>query len=108
VTTRREVEKRLGPSIRHCDRPPAITYLWITPGWTIYSWWIMVGPYAGAAGEAGDFSVGGRHAFFVVFDDNGIVRQTDFVSLSQRSSLDDELEQWAKQVRRNHRPPATR
>ena len=36
VTTRREIERRLGPSIRHCDRPPAITYLWITPGWTMY------------------------------------------------------------------------
>jgi hypothetical protein len=31
-----------------------------------------------------------------------IVRQTDFVSLSQRSSLDDELELWAKRVQTKH------
>ena len=93
VTTRREVERRLGAGTRHCDRPPAAAYLWETPGWTVH-WWAF-GPYGG---DSDEFPVGGRHAFFVAFDGRGIVRQADFVSLSQRGSLDDKLEEWAKRV----------
>ena len=45
------------------------------------------------------FPAGGWHALFVAFDDQGIVVNKDFVSLSHRSSLDEQLERWAKRVR---------
>ena len=99
VTTRREVERRLGASTRHCDRPPATVYLWETPPWTVH-WWLF-GPYGG---DASDFPVGGRHVFFVAFDDRGIVLQAEFVNVSQHGSLDDKLEEWAKHVRASLAP----
>ncbi len=101
VTTQLEVERRLGPSTRHCDRPPAITYLWKTPGWTTY-WWI-IGP---GGTVSGDFPIEDRHAFFVAFDDKGVVLQTAFVSPWKHGSLDDQLEQWASTVRSRARPNA--
>lgn len=69
------------------------------PGWTVF-WWV-----ASTESAIGDnFPVGGWHALFVAFDDEGIVLQTDFVSLSHRSSLDEQLERWAKRVRKKEYP----
>ena len=94
VTTRLEVERRLGTATRHSDRPPATAYFWKSRGWTMY-WWIMT-PYGG---DVDDFSLGDRHAFFVVYDDKGIVLQTAFFTPLRRGSIDDRLEEWANSVR---------
>jgi hypothetical protein len=55
-------------------------------------WWLL----SPGGGDANHFQVGGRHALFVSFDDMGVVRKMDFVNLSLHTSLDDELESWAK------------
>jgi len=100
VTTRREVEHHLGPSTRHCDHPPASAYLWETPPWTMY-WWVAV---PDAAFSDNFLAGGGRYVFFIAFDDRGIVRKCEFRSLSQRGSLDDKLELWAKRDRHRKFP----
>ena len=90
-TTRLEVERRLGPPTRHCDQLAATAYWWETSGMTVY--WLLLAP---GGVNANNFQVGGRHAFFVAFDEKSIVRKADFVNLSLHTSLDDELENWAK------------
>lgn len=95
TTTRREVEQRLGSCSRDCLRPPSIAYSWETPCWKVV-WW-LAGPYGG--GVIDDYPVGGWHALFVTFDDNGHALQKDFVSLSHGRSLDEQLERWARRVR---------
>ena len=94
-TTRVEVEQRLGPCSRDCSRSPSIAYTWETPAWTVF-WWVA--PVIAADG--GSFPVGGWHALFVALNDQGVVLQKDFVSLSRRSSLSEQLERWAKHVRK--------
>ncbi len=98
-TTRLEVEKQLGPCTRDCPRAPSIAYSWETPGWTMF-WWVA--STHSAMGD--DFEVGGWHALSVAFDDTGVVLRKDFVSLSNGSSLDEQLERWAERVRKKEHP----
>ena len=98
-TTRLEVERRLGPCSRDCPRAPSVAYSWERPGWTMF-WWV-VGRYGGIGDN---FAVGGWHALFVAFDDDGVVLQKEFASLSDLSSLDEQLEQWAERVRKKKHP----
>jgi hypothetical protein len=93
-TTRGEVIARLGDHFRDSPGLPVLAYSWEKPavGWT---WWIfLVGPGAVVAGGG---HTEGNHwrAFFVKFDANGRVAATRFVSLYQRKSLDEQLENWA-------------
>ena len=97
-TTRVEVEQRLGPCSRDCPRVPSIAYTWETPAWTVW-WWVTP---AFIAVDGGNFPVGGWHALFVALDDQGVVLQKNFVSLSRRSSLSEQLERWAKHIRKKN------
>ncbi len=98
-TTRAEVEQRLGPCSRACNRAPSIAYSWEKSGWTMF-WWVA--STESAMGD--DFEVGGWHALFVAFDDAGVVLQKDFVSLSNSRSLDEQLERWAERARKKSSP----
>ena len=95
AATRSEVEQRLRPSSRHCNRAPSVAYSWERPGWTMF--WCY-------GYSEGSFEVGGWHALFVAFDDAGMVRQEGFVNLSDLSSLDEQLERWAERARKNRGP----
>ncbi len=94
-TTRGEVAQRLGPASRHCNRATSVAYSWERPSWTMF-WWYGY--------SEGSFDVGGWHAFFMAFDDQGIVLQKDFVNLSDLSSFDEQLERWAERVRKKKMP----
>ena len=63
-------------------------------------WWVA--STHSAMGD--DFEVGGWHALSVAFDDTGVVLRKDFVSLSNGSSLDEQLERWAERVRKKEHP----
>ena len=90
-TTRAELEQVLGPPTRECRRSPSAAYSWERRNFDIY-WWL--------GWQGGEWDIGGWHAFFVAFDDQGVVLRRELVSLSNKRSLDDQLERWAKRVRK--------
>ena len=93
-TTREEVIARLGGQFRDSPRLPVLAYAWEKPAFGLTWWVVLVGPDAAVAG--GGHSEGSDwRAFFVRFDARGLVADTKFASLSDRRSLDEQLEDWA-------------
>ncbi len=90
-TTRDEVIAGLGGEFRDSPRVAALAYSWEKPAadmaWCVCSM---------EAGTGGHFERSHWRAFFVTFDSGGKVCRTEFVSLSQRKSLDEQLEDWAQ------------
>lgn len=93
-TTRDEVIARLGDQFRDSPRLPVLAYAWEKPACGLMWWIVLAGP--GGAGAGGGHSEGSDwQAFFVKFDANEQVATTKFVSLCDRRSLDEQLEDWA-------------
>ena len=90
VTTRDEVIQRLGSEFRELWRRTALAYSWELPGGSIG---IAVFSMGGAFAE--DFEWSRWRAFFVAFNENGIVTKKKFIKLSANKSLDQQLESWA-------------
>jgi hypothetical protein len=94
VTTRAEVISRLGTNYVSLPSERAIAYSWEMKGGGAVWWCVIVSPY-GAIAESGDFP-GGWRAFFVAFDDRGVVTSTAFKSPSTRHSLHEHMHNWVK------------
>ena len=90
-TTRAEVAERLGGDCRESSRAAAVAYSWETPA-SDWIWWVVC-PYGGVDGY---FDNSHWRAFFLDFNAAGRVRHTEFVNLSRRKSLDEQLEGWAR------------
>jgi hypothetical protein len=90
-TTRDEVIAGLGGEFRDSPRVAALAYPWEKPAADL-AWW--GGGMMGGGG--GHFERSHWRAFFVAFDAGGKACRTEFVSLSQRKSLDEQLEDWAE------------
>ena len=90
-TTSGEVAQQLGAGYRQCYQAPAIAYSWEIPAtgigiagiWNNMAW-------------AGHIDRSHWRALFVLFDEHGIVRRTEFTGLSANKSLDDQLDSWAE------------
>ena len=93
-TTRAQVETILGPVTRECRYSPSVAYSWERQSMDVYVWIVST-----TAADGLSFDVGGWQAFFVAFDDQGVVLRREFVRLSNNRSLDDQLERWARRVR---------
>jgi hypothetical protein len=91
-TTRPEVIARLGDQFRDSPRLPVLAYSWQKPAVRWVWWSFVVGN--GAAGGGGCYENYWR-AFFIRFDADGRVAASKFVSLCDRQSLDEQLEDWA-------------
>jgi hypothetical protein len=90
-TTRDEVIAGLGGEFRDSPRVAALAYTWEKPAADL-AWW--GGGMMGGGG--GHVERSHWRAFFVAFDAGGKVCRSEFVSLSQRKSLDEQLEDWAQ------------
>lgn len=90
-TTRDEVIAGLGGEFRDSPRVAALAYPWEKPAPDM-AWWIC----STEAGTGGHFERSHWRAFFVAFDAGGKVCRSEFVSLSQRKSLDEQMEDWAQ------------
>jgi hypothetical protein len=94
-TTRAEVMARLGDQFRDSPRLPVLAYAWEKPAVGIMWGFLLAGPdfefHRGGYSERSDW-----RAFFVEFDSGGRVRHTEFVRLSGKKSLDEQLEDWAQ------------
>ena len=90
-TTRDEVIAGLGGEFRDSPRMAALAYSWEKPAADVA--WLGGGMMGGGGGH---FERSHWRAFFVAFDAGGKVRRTEFSSLSQRKSLDEQLEDWAE------------
>jgi hypothetical protein len=97
-TSRAEVIERLGADFRASPRLPVLAYSWqVTRGMFVW-WWCSI--YGGDAGES-EWS--NWRAYFVAFDEQGLVTQTKFVHLSGGKSLDEQLEDWSQRVESKRR-----
>ena len=95
-TTRDEVIAKLGGEFRGSPRVAALAYSWEKPAATLV-WWII----AVETGGGGHIERSHWQAFFVAFDAGGKVCRTEFVSLSQRKSVDEQLEDWVAGEKHN-------
>lgn len=93
-TTRTEVVEKLGDEFRESPRLPALAYSWEQPAAGLLWSWVLVLPPSGL-GDGDYIERSHWRAFFVAFDNTGIVSRTKFVSLSGGKSLDEQLEHWA-------------
>ena len=90
-TTRDEVVARLGDQFRDSLRQPVLAYSWEKPAADLV--WFAVSTENGGGGH---LERSYWRAFFVAFDSGGRVRRTEFVRLSGKKSLDEQLEDWAQ------------
>jgi len=90
VTTRAEIERRLGPCTHENPRSRSIAYTWETHGWTLYGW--AASTHSAIIDRA---RLDGWHALLISFDAQNRVRKAERVKLSQRRSLDDQMVKWA-------------
>jgi hypothetical protein len=101
-TSRAQVIERLGANFRTCPRQPALAYAWeIWRGMIIWWWGFAAGE--AAVGDGGESEWSNWRAFFVAFDEQGLVTQTEFVHLSGGKSLDEQLEDWGQRVESKRR-----
>jgi hypothetical protein len=92
VTTRAEVIARLGTNYTALPLQRALAYSWEMQGGGWVWWLVLVGPNGG--GGTGGQWTGGWKAFFIAFDDQGVVTSTAFKSPSTRRSLHDHMYNW--------------
>ena len=102
VTTRTEVISRLGTNYVSLPGDRAIAYSWEMKGGGGVYWIVVVTPYGGIA-DGGNWT-GGWRAFFVSFDDRGVVTTTAFKSPSTRRSLHEHLYAWIKTLPDHPKP----
>jgi len=100
-TTRTEVVAQLGTNYLTLPQQRALTYSWEMKGGG-WIWWWCVAAYGSAAGDAGTVP-GGWRAYFVAFDDCGVVSATEFRRPATGRSLHEHLDAW---VGRLSTPPA--
>jgi len=100
-TTRTEVVAQLGTNYLTLPQQRALAYSWEMKGGGWIWWWCVAG-YGGAAGDGG-VTPGGWRAYFVAFDDCGVVSATEFRRPSTGRSLHEHLYAW---VGRLPAPPA--
>jgi hypothetical protein len=98
VTTCADVVARLGTPSRKSCRVSVLAYSWEIPMGRGVWWWFVAVPEVGG-GDFGEVEWSRWRAWFVTFDDDGIVHRKEFVRLSQRASLDEQLERWARRAR---------
>jgi len=91
-TTRSEVVEQLGNRFRESPRMPALAYSWELPGGRGF-WWA----FGTVGGRMEDFEWSRWRAFFILFDGSGRVADMKFVRLASSKSLDEQLEDWARQ-----------
>ena len=90
-TTRAEVMARLGDQFRDSPRLPVLAYAWEKPAADLV--WVIVSTESGGGGH---IERSHWRAFFVEFDSAGRVRRTEFMHLSGKKSLDEQLEDWSQ------------
>ena len=92
-TTRDDVVFILGTNFVSLPRHRAMAYTWEIPGGS--GLWIACSTMGGASGE---FDWSHWRAFFIAFDDRGIVTGKAFKHLSSRRSLDEQLDRWLAKI----------
>jgi hypothetical protein len=92
VTKRAEVIARLGTNYTALPLQRALAYSWEMKGGGGVWWVCVVVPYGGVA-DARTWT-GGWRAFFIAFDDQGVVTSTAFKSPSARRSLHEHMYNW--------------
>ena len=90
-TMREEVVTRLGDQFRDSPRLPVLAYSWEKPAADLV--WVIVSTESRGGGH---IERSHWRAFFVEFDSGGRVRRTEFMHLSGKKSLDEQLEDWAQ------------
>lgn len=100
VTTRREVEQRLGKCTHECPRAGAVAYTWEKPGWEV-GWW-AAWMYGGTGGTA-PMPMSGWKALLIAYDKTGRVEAKEIVPLNHRHPLDNQMVRWAESARRGRR-----
>ncbi|MEY4385235.1 MAG: hypothetical protein RLY20_518 [Verrucomicrobiota bacterium] len=94
VTTQAAVIAQLGTNYTSLPQQRAIAYSWEMQGGGWVWWWFVALPY-GAAGDSGT-TVGGWRAYFIAFDQHGVVTDTAFKSPSAGKSLHEHMYAWMK------------
>lgn len=94
ATTRTEVVARLGTNYTALPQERAIAYSWEMQGGGGVWWGFYLAPWGASGGESGTWT-GGWRAFFIAFDELGVVQNTAFKSLSTRRSLHEQLYEWS-------------
>ncbi|MEW6158523.1 MAG: hypothetical protein AB1813_13905 [Verrucomicrobiota bacterium] len=94
VTKLEEVFVRLGADFRRHPRTPVIAYSWEKPGGWGAVW--AVSMYGGGRGQ--DFGWSRWRALLVAFDENGVVLSREIVRLSERKTIDEQIEKWGSKV----------
>ena len=98
ATTRPEVVARLGTNFTALPQQRTIAYSWEMKGGGGVWWGFYVAPWGGSGGESGTWE-GGWRAFFIAFDELGVVQKTAFKCLSTRRSLHEQLDEWREKQR---------
>lgn len=88
-TTRAEVVKTLGSGFQESLRMPALGYSWEMRVWTVLFWDTL------RAGGEPSWEYTRWHAFFVAFDQRGVVTRKQFVNLSYQHTFEEHLAKWA-------------
>ncbi len=98
-TTRAEVISHLGTRYASLPRERALAYPWESKGLSFEWFFVAYGPYGGIS-EKTDCETsptGARwQAYFVAFDDQGVVHAASFKNLTtNHKSLHEQLDHWA-------------
>ena len=92
LTRREQVVTTLGTNYVELLSQPCLAYSWeITGGGGV--WWVAT-PYGGLA----DSWQGGWRAWFVAFDERGIVRAIEFQRVSPKHSLHHHMREWMREL----------
>jgi hypothetical protein len=120
-TTRAEIMARMGTGFRQTHDNSALSYSWEKSGPDMYHGLLIAG--AGSMGGGVITSFGKTdsawsywRAIFIQFDADDLVVKAEFIRLSSRKSLDDQLEAWRSKNRAKakgksntaHSPPGER
>ena len=94
-TTRDDVTTKLGTKFTSLPMNRAIAYSWEMKGGGAVWWVSLVSPYGGYFN--GGALPGGWRAYFVAFDESGVVQATAFKSPSTGRSLHEHMDRWLAQ-----------
>lgn len=101
-TTRNDVIQNLGTNYVSLWHEKAIAYSWEQPGWS-FTWSLfLIGLYSGEAAPLsenlagfGPESGGKWRAYFIAFDEGGVVLQSELVRLKPGVPLHQQLDSWS-------------
>jgi hypothetical protein len=98
-TTRAEVVSRMGIGFRQTHDNWALSYSWEKSGPDMYHGLFFAAASYGGSGVFGEFGKTDSawsywRAIFIQFDADDLVVEAEFIRLSSRKSLDEQLEAW--------------